>query len=245
MSESLNLTEQQIALPDFGLIDLIEQPAWKSLLFDLVKSEKMDVWNIDLTLLSEKYLNKINSLQSTDLRIPANAILCSAILLKLKSRILKVSDIDDEEEFLLKKQEEELQQKEIASLENLPELKAIHRVKEGKISLDDLVEQIEGMLDATKKKKSNILRELDKPEFKIPINSLNIDEKMKEVLKLIQEKADSQGLTTFNTILLDNSVNEIVEYFIATLFLINKDKINAWQDEFFGEIFISLNKEKH
>jgi segregation and condensation protein A len=239
MNETIDL---QLQKQDFGLIDLIEQPAWKSLLFDLVKSEKMNVWNIDLTLLSEKYLNKINSLQGNDLRIPANAILCSAILLKIKSNVLKVSEIEDEEEFLLKKQEKELHEKEINSLENLPELKAIHRIKEGKISLDDLVEQIEGMLSANKKKKSNILRELDKPEFKIPLNSLNIDEKMKEVLKLIQEKIDSQGLTTFNAILLDNSVNEIVEYFIATLFLINKEKINAWQDEFFGEIFISLNK---
>ncbi len=237
-------TKTQLQKQDYGLIDLIEQPAWKSILFDLVKSEKMDVWNIDITNLTEKYLQKINSLQTTDLRIPANAILCSAILLKIKSRVLKVSEIEDEEEYLLRKQEEEKQKQEIEILENLPELKPIHRVKEGKITLDELVDQIEEMLEKTKKKKSNILRELDKPEFKIPLNSLNIDEKMKQVLKVIQDKIDSQGLTTFSTILLDESINEIVETFIATLFLINKNKINAWQDEFFGDIWIALIDEK-
>jgi segregation and condensation protein A len=202
----------------------------------------MDVWNIDLTELSQKYFHKISSLESQSLTIPANAILCSAILLKIKSRVLKVTDIEDEEEFLLRKKEEQKFQEEIQFIENLPELKSLHRKKEARISLDELVDQIELMLAKTKKKKSNILHELDKPEFRIPLASLNIDLKMKELMALIKEKSDSQGLTTFNAVLLDNSVTQIVECFIALLFLINKEKINAWQDEFFGEIFISLNK---
>ena len=86
-----------------GLIDLIDQPAWKSILIELVKKERMNPWSIDISDLTVKYIAKINSLSSTDLRLPANAILASALLLKFKSNVLKISDIEDEDEFLEQK----------------------------------------------------------------------------------------------------------------------------------------------
>ena len=50
-----------VAIPEnVDLVDLIEQPAWKTILIELVKTEKMDPWSIDISQLSEKYLAKIN-----------------------------------------------------------------------------------------------------------------------------------------------------------------------------------------
>jgi segregation and condensation protein A len=226
----------------FDLVDLIEKPAWKSILYDLVGTEKMDPWSINISELAEKYLQKINALESTDLRIPANAILCSAILLKIKSRILKVTHIEDEEELLEKKKMEAEREKDLRLLEQLPELKAIHKMKEGKVTLDELVDQIEAMLEKTKKKKSDT-RFLDRPEFHLPITNFNIDEKMNEVYTCITEKADSQGMTLFRHLVKENNTTEIVETFIPVLFLANNGKINAWQDEFFGEIFLQILKQ--
>jgi len=40
------------------LVDLIDQPAWKSILLDLVTSEKMDPWDIDVTALQKILKNK-------------------------------------------------------------------------------------------------------------------------------------------------------------------------------------------
>jgi len=49
----------------------------------------------------------------------------------------------------------------------------------------------------------------------------------------------------FSRLLNGNSkdVNEIVYTFLTVLYLANKERITVWQDDFFGEIFISLNKE--
>ncbi|MFH1587428.1 MAG: segregation/condensation protein A, partial [Candidatus Diapherotrites archaeon] len=171
------------------LVDLIDQPAWKTILIDLVKSAKMDPWNIDVSELADKYLQKINALEGSDLRLPANAILASAILLKFKSRILNIGSIEDEEEFLAKRKMGEDEMKLIDGL--LPELKTTSKAKEGRVSLDDLVDSIEKMLQKSKKKKGVLIRDVEKPEFQIPINEFDIGERVEEVYIMINEKVDS------------------------------------------------------
>ncbi|MBU1939914.1 segregation/condensation protein A, partial [Candidatus Micrarchaeota archaeon] len=138
---------------DVDLVSLIDQPEWKSILIDLVKSERMDPWDIDVAELADKYITKINAMDGTDLRLPANAILCSAILLKFKSRILKLSSIDEEDELLGGKEGEMTREEMLAFEDMLPELKSMHRMKEGKVSLDSLVESIERMLEKSKSRK--------------------------------------------------------------------------------------------
>ena len=240
-------TESLVELPENikpdDLVDLIDQPAWKTILIELVKKERMDPWEIDITKLAEKYLEKINSLSGTDLRLPANAILASAILLKFKSNVLKISNIEDEDEFLEKKKE--MSPEERAEFEAmLPELKSIRKIKEGKVSLDALVDSIEKMLQQTKKKKDRSLLGRERTKFDIPIQDFKIDEEMAKIYALIKQNADSQGLVLFSTLIKQKSNKDsIVRTFISCLFLTNKGKINMWQDEFFGEIFLSLNKE--
>ena len=237
--------QQAENLPEnVNLVDLIEQPAWKTILIELVKSERMDPWNIDVTELAGKYLQKINLLGGTDLRIPANAILASAILLKFKSRILSIKPLDEEEAAEALAMQRELTPEQIAELEaSLPELTSIRKLREGKVSLDELVLGIEKMLEQSKARVDKRFIQLERPEFKIPFSNFNIDEKMEEIYTIITEKADSQGLLTFS-MLPSNTVAETVESFIACLFLTNNERINMWQEDFFGEIFLSVNKEK-
>ena len=94
VGEAQELLEQEILERDYSkmdLVDLIDQPAWKTILLNLVETEKMDPWNINVVVLCEKYLNKINELEGNNLRVPANAILACAILVKTKSKYLKLS----------------------------------------------------------------------------------------------------------------------------------------------------------
>ncbi|MBI2597588.1 MAG: segregation/condensation protein A, partial [Candidatus Diapherotrites archaeon] len=164
------------------LVDLIEKPAWKTILIDLVKSEKMDPWNIDIAILAEKYLEKIHSLKGHDLRIPANAILATAILLKFKSRVLKFSPLEEEEE---SRETRELTEEEKAEIERmLPELSGTRKEREGKISLDDLVHSIETMLEKSKQRvDKRFLSDREKPEFRIPLTDTNIEELVEKVFE--------------------------------------------------------------
>jgi segregation and condensation protein A len=221
------------------LVDLIDQPAWKSILIELVKGNKMDPWNIDVVELANLYWQKIQLLEKQDLRVPANAILASAILLKLKARTIKLSSVEEEEETEAK----EISREELAMIEEtIPELRGQRQFREGRISLDELVNSIGEILEKTKQKK-NILHDKQIPEFNLEFNKGGAAEQVDKVLARINELADSQGLVMFSALLEDKTPIGMVNCFVPVLFLTNSGKINAWQEEWFGEIFISLMKE--
>ena len=226
-----------------NLIDLIDQPAWKTVLLSLVNSEKMDIWNLDIDMLADAYLSKINTLSTKNLRVPANAILASAILLRFKSRIVKISSIEDEldEDVIQDSVDLDNTEKQIFE-EILPQLKNIRRIKEGHISLDSLVDAIEVILEKSKKKRSKIF-EREAVEFRVPLSDFNIEERMNEVYDSIQKNVDSQGMLVFSSLLKENDPVAVVRTFIPCLFLFNKGNINMWQDEFWEDIFISVNKQ--
>lgn len=218
------------------LVSLIDQPEWKTILMDLVKTNKMDPWNIDVASLTEKYLDKINQMENLNLRVPANAILACAILVKTKSKYLKLSSIEDDEE----NQELTLEQKELF-LEELPDLVAGRSLREGKISLDELVSSIEGIIQRTQPKK-NVIRDIPRMEF--DFDTISIEDKLNDVFELIKQKVDSQGLVLFKDLVLEDDDSSIIDTFLPVLFLMNSGKILAYQEEFFGEIFIKLLLEK-
>jgi len=216
------------------LVDLIDQPAWKTILLDLVSSEKMDPWDIDVTALAEKYLKKVNELEHNNLRVPANAILACAILVKTKSKYLKLSSVEEEEE----KEQITDEQKQLM-LEELPDLMCNRAFREGRISLDELVDSIEGIINKTNPQRSaaRII-----PRMELNFDTASIEEKMGEVFDLIKAKVDSQGIVRFKD-LCEGEINSIVDTFLPVLFLMNGGKIVAYQEEFFGDIFVQLLQE--
>ncbi|MFA6064298.1 MAG: ScpA family protein [archaeon] len=215
------------------LVDLIDQPAWKTILLDLVESEKMNPWDIDVIELTEKYIKKINDLSGHNLRVPANAILACAILVKTKSKYLRLSSLDDKEEVAVLTPEQRA-----LMLGEVPDLMSNRMAREGRITLDELVSSIEDIIQRTTPKKASAR---NMPRIEINFDSSSIEEKMQEVFDLIKSKADSQGVVLFSD-LTGNSgeVDSIVDTFLPVLFLMNNGKVIAYQNEFFGTIFVQL-----
>jgi segregation and condensation protein A len=217
------------------LVDLIDQPAWKTILIDLVKTEKMDPWDIDVAELAEKYLKKINELEQSNLRVPANAILACAILLKTKSKYLHLGPIEDEED------EKPLsEQQRTLMLGEIPDLMANRAFREGKVTLDELVASIEGIINSSRAGR-NVARQI--PRIELTFDMSTIEERVSEILEKIKQKADSQGVVMFRNLLGGLDASTIVDTFVPVLFLMNSGKIIAYQEEFFGDIFIQLIPE--
>ncbi|MEM4326775.1 MAG: segregation/condensation protein A [Candidatus Diapherotrites archaeon] len=242
LEETIALEETSVVeLPEkIDLVDLIDQPAWKTILIELVKKEKMNPWEIDINELTKKYLEKINSLSYHNLKIPANAILACALLLKFKSNFLRVSEIKTKED--LEKEKKKMTPEEIKEFEAmLPDLTNIRKIREGKISLDELVSAIEKMLKQTKKIEEKSKEKKQRIKFVIPYQDFKIEEEMEKTLKRIKRNVDSQNIVVFSRVIKDpTKIEDVVKTFIACLFLMNKGQIIIWQKEFFGEIFISL-----
>ena len=76
----------------FDLLLEQEEVSWKAILMDLVNSEQMDPWDVNITLLTQKYIAVIKKMQELDLRISGKILLAAAFLLKIKSSHLVDND---------------------------------------------------------------------------------------------------------------------------------------------------------
>jgi len=227
---------------ELNLVELIQKPTWKTMLLDLVRRNKMNPWDIDICLLAQKYLERIQNMQEKNLRIPANAILASSILLRYKAYYIKISSLKEFEDAFDEAQKEKLEEeaKKLAIDFELPTLIAPKLIRKGSVALDDLVLAIESVLQKHKRKR--LLAEINTPKFQIPIEDASPQKKLDELYEKIKMLADEEGFLHFSELAKEQTILEKAETFIYLLLLSHQQKINIWQEEFFGEIFIALTK---
>lgn len=107
----------------YHLESMVSKPTWKDILLELMASNSIDPWDIDLISLSDAFIRKVREMEKMDFVIEANIILAASILLKYKSNYLKMlSYQSDLQEFM--------QETPPASLEGeaIPELTLSSRI---------------------------------------------------------------------------------------------------------------------
>ena len=100
MSESDKINESQF----YSLITG-DELSWQAIIYDLIKTEQLDPWDIDLGILSEKYLETIAELEEANFFVSSKVLLACSLLLRLKSEILANSYIQDLNDILFGKKE--------------------------------------------------------------------------------------------------------------------------------------------
>ena len=194
----------------FEMLMKEDEITWQTILYDLVKTEEMDPWDIDISLLARKYIDTIKKLQEMNFAISGKIILASAILLKIKSQRLVEEDIarfeaiinPPEEEFI----PEGLDQESIESLEDnrIVVIPKMPQPRRRKVSLQDLFSALQKALQVDQRRLLRREHALDippvvPPEKKININNL-IDQIYGRILnifktekKLTFDRVDRQG----------------------------------------------------
>ena len=66
-----------------------KEVSWHSIIYDLINTEQLDPWDIDITLLSDKYLDTVRGLEEANYVISSKVLLAAALLLRIKSEISK------------------------------------------------------------------------------------------------------------------------------------------------------------
>ncbi|MDP3733993.1 MAG: segregation/condensation protein A, partial [Nanoarchaeota archaeon] len=77
----------------FDMLLQKDELGWKDILYNLIKNEEMDPWDINITVLTQKYIELIKKMQQHDLIISGKVLLAAALLLKIKSAHLLDTDI--------------------------------------------------------------------------------------------------------------------------------------------------------
>ena len=214
---------------------IVVKPTWREFLVDLVNREEMDPWDVDLVRLADKYLESVRALQSMDLRVPANVILASALLLRFKAETLRLDwASDDSEEFL--EETPELLKEELPELTLKP-----NRPRERKVTLDELVQAMNEVM----KRGRRLPRKQMKPaviEVRLPESSM--DEKMASVMEKAHGLKDEEGVLLFSAMIKDTGFDELALHFLPLMHLVQEERMLAWQDELFGEIFLRILPEQ-
>ena len=95
------------------LFDLLldkDEISWKTIIYDLVKSEEMDPWDIDLTILTKRFIQVIKEMKENDLKIPGKILLAAAVLLKIKATHLVDNDITNLDRLINQAEEENIEE---------------------------------------------------------------------------------------------------------------------------------------
>lgn len=223
--------------------------SWKAILLDLVNGEQMDPWDIDIGLLTQRYVERIRQLKETNLKVSGKVLLAAAILLRVKSKRLVGEDLNEfdrllsasemTEEQFYDELEQELAHGEAAGLrdQSLELLPRLPQPRKRKVSVYDLVRALEKALEVKKRRLFNSLHEVN---IVVPEKKFDITAAMRSLYgKLLALFAQGTRKLTFSSLVPGNLKEDKVITFIPLLHLANEGKVELEQQEHFGEIHVS------
>lgn len=238
------------------LVELLlnqDELGWKKIIYDLVESEQMDPWDINISLLVQKFIQVIKQMQEHDFKIPGKIVLAAAILLKIKATHLVENDISNLDKLLNQTEEipeDELFEEMEQRLKNFgqtthPQLIPRNpQPRNRKVSVHDLVDALQRAM-TTKKRILAQQRPVAfpyKPHKKIDI--LDVIRDMYHKITYYSNK-DKDTKVTYTKLLPPKAgKQEKVYTFMPLLHLENEQKIEMEQQKHFDEIVINLTKKE-
>ncbi len=240
----------------FDLLLENDDITWKTLLYDLVKSEQMNPWEIDIAILAQKFIVVIKEMKEHDLKISGKMLLAAAILLKMKSSHLIDHDIA-QLDILISETEDEMDENELfdegeeIDLELLQKRKQKYKLipknpqpRSRKVSIHDLVDALQRAMSSKKR----VLQKYDPVKFSMPNRNVDIMDVIRELYNKIvyyskknSEEKNKEELTFSKMLPPRAGKLEKVYTFIPMLHLENQKKIKTKQEEPFEEIYIKLS----
>ena len=218
---------------------------WQSIIYDLVRTEEMDPWDIDISILSSKYLEIIRNLKKMNFAISGKVILASAILLKLKSKKLIEEDLarfneiinpSNEDINLLEDDEEFYEENRLLLIPKTPQ------PRRRRISVEDLVSALERALSVnTRRSIRDFMNYSPAKTVEIPKKKIDINQLIKDIYgRLVNFFSIGNKRLTFKEFVNSDRKEDIIMTFLPLLHLDNERRINLEQEKPFGEIEIHM-----
>ncbi len=231
-----------------------KKPDWQTIIYDLINSEQLDPWDINIIVLTNKYFEKILELEEDpDFYISSKVLLAASLLLRIKSEFLLNRHIKSIDEILFGKKEET--KKEIERIEiddrELPMLipkTPIPRLK--KVTLSELMEALNKAINTESRrikrevaiKRAHKLSHIDIPKFR----RIDIKDRIKEfyarILAALDKNKGKPGIKTKYSILTKNNKEQKLACFLPLLHLSNTKKVWLEQNNHLDDIWIYLYK---
>ena len=225
------------------------------LLCHLIDKNKMNIYDIKLSEITDQYIEYLNQMEKMNLEIASEFLIMASTLLYIKSKNLLPTEVEDEreltEEELLQRIIEYKKYKEISS-----KLKAFYEASKNrfykmqetielpkqKLEREYEKEMIVELYSQIIEKNKNRLNQNAKNIEKIAItDTYTVGNKVKEMFRELLKKPRF----VFNKLykLSEHNKQEVVTAFTGLLELSRRSKVTTSQEEIFGDIVVE--KAKH
>jgi len=229
------------------------------IIVDFAKRGDIDPWDIDLEMVTNKYLKAISETQGESLREAGKAIFYASVLLRMKSDILAGEAQEaihfggDDFDEMLEEELDPVRQVSLRDLERVLRRRSITKIQRYRgITLEDLVAALKGAEEEEQarairraQQKLHLLEgyEIVAPEIGDDISELTHAENLEEAIQKARVFVAEH--------LLDEGVEfaELVKYlgswsnaFLAVCFLAHEQEVWLEQKEFYGELYLHGSK---
>ena len=219
------------------------------LLLHLIKKSKMEIFDIEISKITEEYINNINSMAELNIDIASEYLVMASELIEMKSKkLLPVKEEKEEEEDI--NPEEELKRRLIEYkkykestevFRNLEEKRSNYFTKspeniknysleklenDGNVSLFDLLDAFQKLLER---------REASKPRnTKIARKEMSVKERVIKIRDILKTRKTVNFVELFD----DFRKPYVVVTFLSVLEMVKGREINIKQDSNFSEIYL-------
>lgn len=227
-----------------------ETLSWQEIIYDLINSEQLDPWDIDLVVLAQRYTLKIKELEEANFMLSSKVLMVCSILLRIKSEILLNHNLKDLDDILFnkKKEQEDISIKELELEEDeVPALfprTPLPRYK--KISLSELMATLNRAIETEARRdvRKTAEKEMyDRTQLYMPRKGPSLAQRIKEVydrIKVIFGKQEKISFTDFAGQTREDRIN----HFVPLLHLDTQSKLWLEQERYLDEIWILKERLK-
>ncbi len=219
------------------------------LLLHLIKKSKMEIFDIEISKITEEYIKYINSMKELNLDIASEYLVMASELIEIKSKKLlpikeekeDEEDINPEEELKRRLIEYKKYKESTEVFRNLEEKRSYYYTKspenmkkysleklenDGNVSLFDLLDAFQKLLER---------REASKPRnTKIARKEMSVKERVVKIRDILRVKKKVSFIELFD----DFSKPYVVVTFLSVLEMVKGREINIKQDNNFGDIYL-------
>ena len=222
---------------------------WQEIIYDLINTEQLDPWDINITILTEKYLLIVQEIEEADFFVSSKVLLAASLLLRIKSEILLNKYIKSIDEILFGSKEKLSHVLEKIELDEIvPDLiprSPIPRMK--KVTLQELMEALNKAIGTENRRikkeiiNNNALREAG---ISLPKKKFNIKNKISEIYSKLFKHFDEnkEHKKVSYTDFIGSEKEERIISFFPLLHLETQKKVWLEQEEHFEEIYIWLKE---
>ncbi len=231
----------------FNIVFQEDEITWQTMIYELIRTEQMDPWDIDVSILSDRFIEVLKKMQKADLRISGKVVLAAAILLKIKSERFLGEDMayfdsmmaGDSDDMDLADDSDAVARERLTG-DDLKKMRLIPKTpqpRSRKVSVYDLVDALQKALEVQKRR--NLLARVEAKVVHAPEKKIDVSEIIRGIYDKVKIHFEKGNTITFTDLINNSDKKEDKVYtFIPLLHLSNQRKVDLLQDEHFGEIEI-------